>query len=183
MRLLGVGPMDPKGPRVHIYFGDGEGKTMAAFGLALRMAGHGNRVVVIQFMKGRPEIGEYKASQRLKPNLEIYQFGRREFVDLKNPDKKDVELAARGLRFAKEKLLEAPDMMVLDELGLAASVGLVDTQDVLDLVSSAPEKTVIVITGRKVPQPVIDIGDLVTEMREVRHPMRSGAGPKKGLEY
>ncbi len=175
--------MDPDAPRVHIYFGEGEGKTIAAFGLALRMAGHGNRVVVIQFMKGRKEVGEYRASQRLAPNIEVYQFGRRDFVDLEHPAKEDVDLAARGLEFAKERLREAPDMMVLDELGLAAWAGLVSTKDVLDLLSRASPRTVIVITGRRIPKEIIDIGDLVTEMREIRHPMRSGAGPREGLEY
>ncbi len=156
---------------------------MAAFGLALRSLGHGKSVVIVQFMKGRPDIGEYKAAARLGPGLEIRQFGRRELMDLAHPTPRDFRQARQGLRFAREALLRKPDLLVLDELGLAASIGLVDVSEVLDLIAKADPRTVLVITGRKVPKEIVDMADLVTEMHEIRHPMRAGVGPRKGLEY
>src|SRR3989344_9390344 len=86
---------------VYVFTGDGEGKTTAALGLGLRALGHGKTVVVIQFMKGRKYVGEYQVQSVLK-NYEVYQFGKEEFVDLKNPDKKDYELAKQGVQFASE---------------------------------------------------------------------------------
>ncbi len=173
----------PTRPRVHVYMGTGQGKTMAAFGLALRSIGHGKKVVVVQFMKGRQDIGEYRAARRLSPGLEIRQFGRRELMDLAHPTPEDYRLAREGLEFARGALLGKPDLLILDELGLAASIGLVGVGDVLDLIARADPATVLVITGRKVPAEVAAIADLVTEMHEIRHPMRAGVGPREGLEY
>jgi len=170
-------------PRIHVYTGTGQGKTMAAFGLALRSLGHGKKVVIVQFMKGRRNIGEYRAAARLGSGLEIRQFGRKELIDLAHPTHEDFRLARQGLEFASGALLGKPDLMVLDELGLAASIGLVGVKEVLDLIGRADPRTVLVITGRKVPKEIVDMADLVTEMHEVRHPMRAGVGPRKGLEY
>ncbi|MEM2309057.1 MAG: cob(I)yrinic acid a,c-diamide adenosyltransferase, partial [Candidatus Bathyarchaeia archaeon] len=87
---------------IHLYTGDGEGKSITAFGLALRAIGHGYKVIIIQFMKGRKDIGEYKIWKRLAPQYEIHQFGRKEFIDLNRPDPVDYVLARRALEFAKK---------------------------------------------------------------------------------
>lgn len=163
--------------------GDGQGKTMAAFGLALRSVGHGHKVIIVQFMKGRKNIGEFMIAERLSPEYEIHQFGREEFMDLSRPTSEDFRLAHEGLRFAQEALSRKPDLLILDEIGLAASIGLVGVGDVEGLVAKAASNTVIVITGRRVPKEIVAAGDLVTEMREVKHPMRSGMGPTEGIEY
>lgn len=156
---------------------------MAAFGLALRSIGHGKKVVIIQFMKGREDIGEYKAAERLGPECEIRQFGSREFTDLRNPSREDIDRARKGLEYAWKVLSGNPDLVILDELGLAASVGLVRPDGVEKLIQHADRETVIVITGRKVPQSIIDKADLVTDMRNVRHPKDSGVDAREGVEY
>jgi cob(I)alamin adenosyltransferase len=168
---------------VHLYTGDGEGKSITAFGLALRAVGHGYKVIIIQFMKGRKDIGEYKIKDRLSPEYEIYQFGRREFIDLKNPRPIDLKLANEGLAFAKEAMKRRPRLLVLDEINLAVAVGLIKLQDVLDLLENVPPSTTVVLTGRRAPKELIDRADLVTEMREVKHPIKEGILARKGIEY
>lgn len=168
---------------VHLYTGEGEGKTVTAFGRALRAVGHGYKVVVIQFMKGRRDVGEYKVAKRLAPELEIYQFGREEFVNLANPEAVDVELANEALNFAREVLKKKPKLLVLDEINLATAIGLLKLEDVLKLLDEVPSSTVVILTGRRASRELIDRADLVTIMKEVKHPMEKGVPARKGIEY
>jgi len=168
---------------IHVYTGDGEGKTLTAFGLALRAIGHGYKVIIVQFMKGRKDVGEYKVKDRLQPEYEIYQFGREDFIDLNNPQPIDYELARKGLEFAEEALKKRPRVLVLDEINLAAAIGLVKVEDVLKLLEKVPEETVVVMTGRRAPKEFIEVADLVTEMREIKHPHKRGVEARKGIEY
>ena len=168
---------------LYLYTGEGGGKTTAALGLALRSVGHGHKVEIIQFMKGRKDIGEYKIARRLHPNYEIHQFGREEFVDLKNPAKEDYELAENGLKFAREVLGKRPNLLVLDELNLAISVGLLKLEDVLKLLDEAPKGTVIVITGRYAPKELIERADFVNEVKDVKHPYKKGIPAQEGIQY
>lgn len=168
---------------LYLYTGEGGGKTTAALGLALRSVGHGHKVVVIQFMKGRKDIGEYKIARRLHPNYEIYQFGREEFIDLKNPSKEDKELAEKGLKFAREELIKKPNLMVLDELNLAVAIGLVKLHDVMELLDEASEDTVVAITGRHAPKELIDRADFVNEVKDIKHPFRKGVAAQEGIQY
>lgn len=168
---------------IHVYTGDGEGKTLTAFGLALRAVGHGYKVIIIQFMKGRKDVGEYKVKDKLQPEYEIYQFGREEFVDLNNPQPIDYELAKKALEFAEKALERKPRVLVLDEINLAAAIGLVRVEDVLKLLEKVPEETVVVLTGRRAPKEFIEVADLVTEMREIKHPHKLGVEARRGIEY
>jgi cob(I)alamin adenosyltransferase len=168
---------------IHVYTGDGEGKTLTAFGLALRAVGHGYKVIIVQFMKGRKDVGEYKVKDRLQPEYEIYQFGREDFIDLENPLPIDYELARKGLELAKEALKRRPRVLVLDEINLAAAIGLVKVEEVLELLGKVPEETVVVLTGRRAPKEFIEVADLVTEMREIKHPHKRGVEARKGIEY
>jgi len=168
---------------IHVYTGSGEGKTLTAFGLALRAVGHGYKVIIVQFMKGRKDVGEYKVRARLQPEYEIYQFGREDFVDLENPLPVDYELAKKGLEFAEKALEKRPRVLVLDEMNLVAAIGLVKVEDVLRLLEKVPEETVVVLTGRKAPKEFIEVADLVTEMREIKHPYKQGIEARKGIEY
>jgi len=168
---------------VHLYTGEGEGKSITAFGLALRAVGHGYKVIIVQFMKGRKDIGEYKIKERLNPEYEIHQFGRREFINLENPDPVDLKLAEEGLSFAKEALKRKPHLLVLDEINLAVSTGLLKLEDVLDLLEEIPPSTTVVLTGRRAPKELIAQADLVTEMREIKHPIKRGVPARKGIEY
>jgi len=168
---------------IHLYTGDGEGKSITAFGLALRAVGHGYKVIIVQFMKGRKDIGEYKVRRKLAPNYEIYQFGRREFINLKSPEPIDYILARRGLEFARKMLKKKPRLLILDEINLAVSIGLVGLSDVLALLNDIPEQTTVVLTGRNAPKELIERADLVTEMCEIKHPWKRGVQARKGIEY
>ncbi len=168
---------------VYLYTGEGEGKTTNAIGLAVRAVGHGYRAIVIQFLKGRKDIGEYKIKEKLSPLYEIYQFGRKEFIDLRNPEPIDFELARKALEFAQECLKKKPRILVLDEVNLAAAYGIVPKEDVLRLIDQAPEETVVVLTGRRAPKEFIERADLVTEMCHIKHPFDKGRLAEKGVDY
>lgn len=171
------------GGMVYIYTGEGEGKTTNALGLALRAVGHGYSAVIIQFMKGRKYIGEYKIKDRLAPEYEIHQFGREEFIDFRNPVPLDYVLAEKGLEFAKEALGKKPRILVLDEINLAAHFGIVKTEDILKLLEDIPEETTVILTGRRAPEELVERADLVTEMKFVKHPFEKKVPAKEGLEY
>jgi len=168
---------------LYLYTGEGGGKTTAALGLALRSVGHGHKVVIIQFMKGRKDIGEYKIARRLHPNYEIHQFGREEFVNLKNPAKEDRELAENGLKFVREVLGRRPNLLVLDELNLAVAAGLVKIEDVMKLLDEAPKDMVIAITGRQAPKELIERADFVNEVKDIKHPYGKGIPAQEGIQY
>jgi cob(I)alamin adenosyltransferase len=166
---------------VYLYTGDGAGKTTNALGLALRSVGHGNKVVMIQFLKGRKDVGEYKIRNRLGPEYEIYQFGTSEFVDPKNLRPIDYEEARKGLELAKTVLKKKPNLLILDEINLVLAGALVNKQDVLDLIKDLPKETDIVLTGRLAPRELIDAADFVNMVVDVKHP--SEMVTTKGVQY
>ena len=165
--------------RVIVYTGEAQGKTTASLGVALRSIAHGKRVVIIQFMKGRKDTGEYLIKDVL-PNYEIYQFGRTEFVDLSNPDNEDKRLAREAINFAKEKLKEKPFLLILDEINIACHINLISVEDVIDLIKSKPEETNLILTGRYADEKIIELADIVTEMKEVK---RSSIDAVEGIEF
>ena len=165
--------------RVIVYTGEAQGKTTASLGVALRSIAHGKRVVIIQFMKGRKDTGEYLIKDVL-PNYEIYQFGRTEFVDLSNPDDEDKRLAKEAINFAKEKLKEKPFLLILDEINIACHINLIPIEDVIDLIKSKPEETNLILTGRYADEKIIELADIVTEMKEVK---RSSIDAVEGIEF
>jgi len=165
--------------RVIVYTGEAQGKTTASLGVALRSIAHGKRVVIIQFMKGRKDTGEYLIKDVL-PNYEIYQFGRKEFVDLSNPDDEDKRLAREAINFAKEKLKEKPFLLILDEINIACHINLIPIEDVIDLIKSKPEETNLILTGRYADEKLIELADIVTEMKEVK---RSSVDAVEGIEF
>lgn len=168
---------------IHLYTGEGEGKTIAALGLAMRAIGHGKKVILVQFMKGRKNIGEYLIAKRLAPNFVVRQFGREEFIDLKNPNEEDCRWAREALFFAKEALRSRPDLLILDEVNLAVAIGLIDLGDVLSLLDDVPKDVTVVLTGRRAPKELVERADLVTEMVYVKHPFDVGVRDREGLDY
>lgn len=174
--------MAPGSGTVQLYTGNGKGKTTAAVGQAVRAVGHGKRVVIIQFMKGRL-YGELAAADRIE-GLTIEQFGRDEFVDRDNPAAIDVELAMKGWERAEELVRdETLDMLILDEINVAVSFGLVPLESVVSLVRNKPGDLELVLTGRYAPDELIALADTVTEMREIRHHYNRGFKARKGIEY
>jgi cob(I)alamin adenosyltransferase len=168
---------------VQVYTGDGKGKTTAALGLALRAWGHGARVLVIQFMKGRINYGELAAARRL-PGFDIEQYGRETFVDRDEPAAEDVALAREALARARQVVAEnAYDLVVLDEVNVAVDYGLVETKEILDLVAARPPEMELVLTGRGAPAAFVEAADLVSEVREIKHYYREGVAARKGIEF
>jgi len=168
---------------VEVYTGDGKGKTTAAVGLGLRAAGHGFRVAMIQFMKGDPEYGELKALAAI-PNFTWRQCGLPTFVKWREPGPEDLRLAAEGLAEAS-KLLAAGDhdVVILDEILCAVDYGLFGAGRVLALIDMKPPHVELVLTGRGAPAEVIARADLVSEVREVRHPFTGGVAARRGIEH
>jgi len=157
---------------IFLYTGTGAGKTTNALGLALRCVGHGLKVVIIQFLKGRKDIGEYKIKEKLSPHYEIYQFGRRELIDLFNPTEEDKKLAKEGLAFAEKILEKKPHLLILDEINLAVAAGLLDVKEVIEFLEKVPQETDIVLTGRYAPPELINKADIVIMVTEVKMPRK-----------
>jgi len=169
---------------IHCYTGNGKGKTTASLGLALRAAGHKKKVLIIQFMKGNIEYGEINGVKMLSPYVTLKQFGRETFVSKKNPDKIDIEFAKKALKEAEVSILSKKyDIIILDEINVALDFKLIDINQVLSLIKSKPENLELILTGRYAPKEIIDISDLVTEMREIKHYYNKGVTGRKSIEY
>ena len=153
---------------LQIYTGDGKGKTTAAMGLALRAAGAGLRVYIGQFVKDM-KYHEVQLIERALPQIVVEQLGRGCFID-RPPDEKDRHAALAGLDHAR-RLMESGryDLMILDEFSIAIVCGLITEEQALDLLDDRPASLELVLTGRYMPQSLLDRADLVTEMKEIRH--------------
>lgn len=166
-----------------VITGNGKGKTTAALGLAVRAAGHGLHTVIVQFMKGWIDYGELQGVRMLAPYVEILQAGRDTFVNRKRPDPEDVRLAREGWESAKGILLGGKaDIVVLDEINCAMDFGLLPVEEVVDALLHRPAGMEVILTGRGAPAAVIEIADLVTEMREVKHYYAKGVDARVGVE-
>jgi cob(I)alamin adenosyltransferase len=171
---------------VIVYTGKGKGKTTAALGIVLRAVGHGYKVGMIQFIKGEWYYGELTSSKRLEPEFEMIAAGRGfvGIIDDDHPIEDHQKAAKEAVTLAKEKITSGIyDVMILDEVNYAAKLKLISDQDILDIIAMRPEKTSLVLTGNYVPESVIAAADLVTEMREIKHPYKKGIKAKKGIDF
>lgn len=165
--------------------GNGKGKTTAALGMGMRAWGQGFKVLVMQFIKGNWKYGELQAAERMGPEFVIRQMGEG-FVNGCNEDEKLNHQSA-----AKEALEEAVlemtsgkwDMIILDEINYAIKFGLVSVESVLELIKIKPPALHLVLTGRDVRPEIIEAADLVTEMKEIKHPYKKGIKAQKGIEF
>jgi len=165
-----------------VITGNGKGKTTAGFGSVLRAMGHGFRVAVIQFMKGRI-YGELEVL-RDRLGVELWQFGRNAYVDPKNPDPRDLELARAGLNKAWEIVRGGQhDLLILDEINVVTDFGLVPTEEVLDLARARPRWMDLIATGRNAPAALVELADTVSEVREIKHHYKKGIESRAGMEY
>jgi len=170
--------------RVQVYTGDAKGKTTACVGLAVRAAGHGLRTYMGQFMKARPT-GELTAIRKhLGDYIEIEQYGRGGFVCAPGPpEDMDYDLAVKGLARAGEKLRSGEyHIVILDEINVAVSFGLVTVYDLEKLIIERPERVELVLSGRNAHPRIIELADLVTEMRMIKHYFNQGLASRIGIE-
>jgi cob(I)alamin adenosyltransferase len=198
---------------VHVYTGHGKGKTSLAVGMALRAVGQNLKVQMVQFLKGGYYTGEYLASITFIPGLEIHQFGKpcikekkqlrltangkakELFVREDEPcracrecflsDDEERLLSREAFLFSKNVINDANyDLVVLDEVSHAVNKGWVSIKEILALIQSARENGVeLILTGRDMPQEILEEADLVTEMNEIKHPFQKGVSARRGIEY
>ncbi len=165
---------------IHIYTGNGKGKTTAAFGLALRAACAGKKVYIGQFVKDM----QYSetAVVGILPKIEIEQLGRGCFIS-KDPEQADIDAAAQALKTCIEKLNSGMyELVILDEIFIALHYGLIQTDQVLEALNNRPEQVEVVLTGRYAPDALIERADLVTEMKEIKHYYSQGVLSRKGID-
>ena len=175
---------------VIVYTGNGKGKTSAALGNVFRALGHGWKVLMIQFFKGDWPVvfGEMESAKR-HSNLEILQLGKG-FVKIMG-DKKPFEehqiAATEAVKLAKEKIFSGTyDLVVLDEVNYAIDyldIRLVELKDLIEIIEKKPEYTYLILTGRNAKEEIISRVDLVTEMKEIKHPYQKGIQAQKGIDY
>ena len=171
---------------VIVYTGKGKGKTTAALGMALRAIGYDYKVCMIQFIKGSWHYGEMTSSKRLEPEFELTAVGRGfvGIMDDKSPIEDHKKIADEALAIAQEKITsEKYNIVILDEINYAVNLGLVKIDDVLKLIQTKPANVNLVLTGNHVKDEIIELADLVTEMREIKHPFKSGIRAKKGIDF
>ena len=174
---------------VQIYTGDGKGKTTAAFGLALRAIGQGNKVLIYQFLKPPSlDIGERFALQisALKIRVEALDIQWDMAKSLKDP--KAIETAKTAIHEVLERLTETAekrfyDILILDEIIYCISQGLAKVEDIKNLIEKRDSRVEIVLTGRGATQELIDLADLVTEMKNIKHPFENGVSARQGIEF
>jgi cob(I)alamin adenosyltransferase len=168
---------------VHLYTGDGKGKTTASLGLAVRAAGHGARVLIVQFMKGSDIYGELNFMKSI-PSVSVVTTGRDVCIGRGDETDADTKEAHRGLEIAKAALKDGScDMLIADEIVVAASFGLLSQDEVMSLIDAKPYGTELVLTGRGAWPELIERCDLVTQMKKLKHPYDLGITSRKGVEF
>jgi len=166
---------------VHVYTGDGKGKTTAALGLALRAVGAGMKVFIGQFVKGM-KYAELESLARFKGEIEVRQYGRDCFIH-NDPEEADIRVAREGLNEIKSVLASGDyQLVILDEANIATWYRLFTVNELLEAVSGRDPSVEVVITGRKAEPEVLEMADLVTEMREVKHYYTQGIEARDGIE-
>ena len=167
--------------QVHLYTGNGKGKTTAALGLALRALGSGKKVYMAQFVKGMP-YSELDAISGFLPEMRVVQFGRDCFIE-KEPTAEDIEAARKGLE-ETGRILQAGayDVFILDEVCIALHYQLFSLEELLRVLTKRKQDAELILTGRYAPQGLIDFADLVTEMKEIKHYYQKGINARVGIE-
>ena len=168
---------------IQIYTGDGKGKSTAAIGQAIRAAGHGLKSYILMFMKDFP-YGEAESLKSMSEFITIAQVGKDDFVFRKElPPQTEIDIAIAALEDARQKMLSGKfDLVILDEVCVSIYFGLLTEEDVLQVIEGKPESVELILTGRYCPKKLIDVADLVTEMKEIKHYYQKGILARKGIE-
>ncbi|NLW47136.1 MAG: cob(I)yrinic acid a,c-diamide adenosyltransferase [Firmicutes bacterium] len=169
---------------VQVYTGDGKGKTTAAIGQVTRAWGRGLKVKVFQFLKAPGGSGEQWAFLGFIPPLHIYPLGTGDFIQNRPPTLKEITLAANGWKQIEEAIWsDTLDIVVIDELSQVINKGLLPLEKVLTILKQKPVRLELILTGRDMPQEIIELADLVTEMKMVKHPFQKGITAREGIEF
>ena len=171
---------------VIVYTGNGKGKTTAALGMALRAVGYEHKVCMLQFIKGSWHYGEMDSSKKLEPNFELIAVGKGfvGILDDNSPREEHEKYAAEAVRICREKIFsEKYDVIILDEVNYAINLGLIEVQEIIKIIKEKPSELDLVLTGRNVKDEIVELADLVTEMKEIKHPFKSGIKAKKGIDF
>lgn len=167
-----------------VHTGDGKGKTTAALGIAFRAAGNNMRVSMIQFIKGKWKYGEMESAKQLKTPIEIHPMGEGFTWDTKDRAR-DIEMTQKAWAMCKEKMLSGKyDVVVFDEINYVIDYHYLDLKEVLAALKQKPEMVHVILTGRNAKPELIELADLVTEMRELKHPFKEqGILAQRGIEF
>ena len=166
---------------IQVYTGNGKGKTTAALGLAIRAAGAGLKVFIAQFIK-MGEYSEIKALKRFNDLITVEQFGTGRFIKGK-PSTSDIEAARKGVEKIKAAFSSGQHhVVIMEEANVAAKLGLLSVEDILDVMVRKPKDVELVITGRGADFRIIEKADLVTEMKEIKHYFHKGVKARIGIE-
>lgn len=166
---------------IHIYTGDGKGKTTAALGLAIRAAGYGMKTYIGQFMKGQ-HYGELTAL-RDHPCITIEQYGDIGCVHRKEITQKHMDQAQQGLKQVREAMhSHRYDIIILDEINVAVWFDLIKAEEVLELLNERPKNVEFILTGRRAPEAFLEMADLVSDVKEIKHYYNRGVKARTGIE-
>ena len=167
---------------IHVYTGNGKGKTTSAIGLGVRAAGAGKKVHMIQFMKGR-RYSEIDGLEHVS-QFTVSQHGRDEFVNKEHPEQIDIDMAQEGFETAKKLVTSNKyDMIILDEINVAIDYHLITLEDVMELIKNKPTRLELVLTGRYATPALVQQADYVSEVLELKHPYQQSVLGRKGVDF
>lgn len=171
---------------IQVYTGNGKGKTTCAIGQGVRAIGHGYKVCMIQFMKGGPlypEYGEIKALRKIT-NFKVFQFGLSHFKKKDKITKEERNVMNQAYKKSCEVTSNGKyDLVILDEINVACYFGLLEVEKIIQLLNSKSDKTEVILTGRRADSRLIKRADLVSEIKDLKHPFEKGKKARKGIEY
>lgn len=183
-----INPNWAKHGYIQVYTGNGKGKTTASLGLAMRALGRCWKVLIIMFTKGGDDYGELNSFRNLSPeiskNLTIIQAGLDRIVYEKNKNADDEAEIKKGWKLAKKAIQnDEYNLIILDEANIAIDLGLIDLDEVVDVLKNKPQDMEIVLTGRNANEKIIDLAHLVSEIKPIKHYWDTGIAARKGIEY
>ncbi len=169
---------------VQVYTGEGKGKTTAALGQCMRAAGCGLRALMLQFIKAGNVTSELRSAERLAPYLEIRQLGHSLSLIAGRPSAVDIASARNAWTEAERAISSGDcDIVVLDEINVVLNLRMISSEEVISCLRRRPCHVEVILTGRGAPSEIIEVADLVTEMRCVKHPYDRGVAARLGIEY
>ena len=183
-----INPNWAKHGYIQVYTGNGKGKTTASLGLAMRALGRCWKVLIVMFTKGGNDYGELNSFRELSPeiseNLKIVQAGLDRVIYKDNQNDKDKEEIKKGWEIAKQAIQNHEyQLIILDEANIAIDLGILDVDEVVDVLKNKPDEMEIVLTGRNAHPKIVEIAHLVSKIEPVKHYWDTGIAARKGIEY